>query len=97
MSVTLTLDDEVDVSRGDVISTTPLHATRRLSAHVVWMDERPLDPDRVYLLKHAAKTVTAVSYVWFTPTTTKPWLASSSAIALSSSGGKPLGDNSSTG
>ena len=31
MSVTLTLDDEVDVSRGDVLSTTPLHATRRLS------------------------------------------------------------------
>ena len=56
MSVTLTLDDEVDVSRGDVISTTPLHTTRRLSANVVWMDERPLDPDRVYLLKHAAKT-----------------------------------------
>ena len=59
MSVTLTLDDEVDVSRGDVISTTPLHATRRLSAHVVWMDERPLEPGRVYLLKHAARTVTA--------------------------------------
>ena len=59
MSVTLTLDDEVDVSRGDVISTTPLHTTRRLSAHVVWMDERPLEPGRVYLLKHAARTVTA--------------------------------------
>jgi sulfate adenylyltransferase subunit 1 (EFTu-like GTPase family) len=59
MSVTLTLDDEVDVSRGDVISTTPLHATRRLSANIVWMDERPLDPNRVYLLKHAARTVTA--------------------------------------
>jgi len=59
MSVTLTLDDEVDVSRGDVLSTTPLHTTRRLSANVVWMDERPLDPDRVYLLKHAARTVTA--------------------------------------
>jgi sulfate adenylyltransferase subunit 1 (EFTu-like GTPase family) len=41
MSVTLTLEDEVDVSRGDVISTTPLHATRKLAADVVWMDERP--------------------------------------------------------
>ena len=59
MSVTLTLEDEVDVSRGDVISTTPLHQTRRLSANVVWMDERPLDPTRVYLLKHATRTVTA--------------------------------------
>jgi sulfate adenylyltransferase large subunit len=59
MSVTLTLEDEVDVSRGDLISTTPLHQTRRLSANVVWMDERPLDPSRVYLLKHATRTVTA--------------------------------------
>ena len=59
MSVTLTLEDEVDVSRGDVISATPLHQTRRLSANVVWMDERPLDPSRVYLLKHATRTVTA--------------------------------------
>jgi len=59
MSVTLTLEDELDVSRGDVISATPLSATRRLAAHVVWMDERPLDPAKVYLLKHATRTVTA--------------------------------------
>jgi len=59
MSVTLTLEDEVDVSRGDVLSTTPLQIARRLEASVVWMDERPLDPARVYLLKHAARTVTA--------------------------------------
>jgi sulfate adenylyltransferase large subunit len=59
MSVTLTLEDEVDVSRGDVLSTTPLQIARRLEASVVWMDERPLDPTRVYLLKHAARTVTA--------------------------------------
>ena len=59
MSVTLTLEDEVDVSRGDLITTTPLHSARRLAAHVVWMDERPMDPGRVYLLKHAARTVSA--------------------------------------
>src|SRR4030095_13275523 len=59
MSVTLTLEDEVDVSRGDVLSATPLQIARRLEAHVVWMDERPLDPSRVYLLKHATRTVTA--------------------------------------
>ena len=44
MSVTLALDDELDVSRGDVLSATPLQPRRRLSANVVWMDERPLDP-----------------------------------------------------
>jgi sulfate adenylyltransferase large subunit len=59
MSVTLTLEDEVDVSRGDVISVTPLNSTRRLAANVVWMDERPLDPGRVYLLKQTTRTVTA--------------------------------------
>jgi sulfate adenylyltransferase subunit 1 (EFTu-like GTPase family) len=32
---------------------------RRFEADVVWMDERPLDPSRVYLLKHTTRTVTA--------------------------------------
>jgi sulfate adenylyltransferase subunit 1 (EFTu-like GTPase family) len=32
---------------------------RSVAAQVVWMDERPLDPSRVYLLKHAARVVTA--------------------------------------
>ena len=59
MSVTVTLEDELDVSRGDVLSTTELTAARRLEANIVWMDERPLDPSRVYLLKHATRTVTA--------------------------------------
>ena len=31
----------------------------RFAAHVVWMDERPLDPRRMYLLKHATRVVTA--------------------------------------
>jgi sulfate adenylyltransferase large subunit len=59
MSVTLTLDDEFDISRGDLLVTTALHSARRLTANMVWMDERPLDPSRVYLLKHATRTVTA--------------------------------------
>jgi sulfate adenylyltransferase subunit 1 (EFTu-like GTPase family) len=32
---------------------------QRFEAEVVWMDERPLDPARVYLLKHTTRTVTA--------------------------------------
>ena len=59
MSVTLTLDDEIDISRGDMIATEPPMVGQRFEAEMVWMDERPLDPARVYLLKHAAKTVTA--------------------------------------
>jgi sulfate adenylyltransferase subunit 1 len=60
MSVTLTLDDEIDISRGDVL-TAGVDATvgQRFEADVVWMDERPLEPSRVYLLKHGTKTVTA--------------------------------------
>jgi sulfate adenylyltransferase subunit 1 len=59
MSVTLVLDDELDISRGDVLAAgTPL-VSRRFTANVVWMDERPLDPARLYLLKHNTRTVTA--------------------------------------
>jgi sulfate adenylyltransferase large subunit len=59
MSVTLTLDDEIDISRGDVLTAEPAFVGQRFEAEVVWMDEKPLDPGRVYLLKHGAKTVTA--------------------------------------
>jgi len=61
MSVTLTLDEELDISRGDLISAADAapHAGTRLEAEIVWMDERPLDPKRLYLLKHTTRTVTA--------------------------------------
>jgi len=59
MSVTLTLDDEIDISRGDVLTTEPPQVGQRFEAEVVWMDERPLDPGRLYLLKHGTRTVTA--------------------------------------
>ena len=59
MSVTLTLDDEIDISRGDVLTNEPAFVGQKFEAEVVWMDERPLDPGRVYLLKHSTRTVTA--------------------------------------
>jgi sulfate adenylyltransferase large subunit len=67
MSVTLTLDDEIDISRGDVLTKAsfdsaqdkPALVGQKFEAEVVWMDERPLDPGRVYLLKHSTRTVTA--------------------------------------
>jgi sulfate adenylyltransferase large subunit len=59
MSVTLVLDDELDISRGDVLAVGPIQLHRRVSANVVWMDERPLDPGRVYLLKHNTRVATA--------------------------------------
>ena len=59
MSVTLVLSDEVDISRGDVIATGALSVGRRVRANLVWMDERPLDPARLYVLKHNTRSVTA--------------------------------------
>ena len=59
MSVTLTLEDEIDISRGDMIGVGEPQVGQRFKADVVWMDERPLDPSRVYLLKHTSRTVSA--------------------------------------
>jgi sulfate adenylyltransferase subunit 1 (EFTu-like GTPase family) len=59
MSVTLTLDDEIDISRGDVLTLEPALVGQAFEAEVVWMDERPLDPGRVYLLKQGTRVVTA--------------------------------------
>ena len=58
MSVTLVLEDELDISRGDLLATGSLSVGRRFAANVVWMDERPLDPGRVYVLKHNTRSVT---------------------------------------
>ena len=59
MSVTVTLADDVDVSRGDVLAIGAVHVGYSMTAHVVWMDERPLEPRRLYLLKHASRVATA--------------------------------------
>jgi sulfate adenylyltransferase large subunit len=59
MSVTLALDDDVDVSRGDMLASGRPFAEQRFEAEVVWMDERPLDPARIYLLKQTTRTVAA--------------------------------------
>jgi bifunctional enzyme CysN/CysC len=60
-SVTLTLKDEVDCSRGDVISTVdqPPEAADQFEATVVWMAEEELLPGRPYWLKLGTQTVTA--------------------------------------
>ena len=59
MSVTITLDEEIDTSRGDTLTIEPAYVGQKFEAEVVWMDERPLDPGRVYLLKQSTRTVTA--------------------------------------
>jgi bifunctional enzyme CysN/CysC len=60
-SVTLTLTTEVDVSRGDVISTAeaPAEVASQFKATVVWMSESPLLVGRQYLLKLGTRTTPA--------------------------------------
>lgn len=62
MSVTLTLADEVDVSRGDVLVRTAEQAPaigREMVATFVWMSETPLDEQKSYLLRQGPREVTA--------------------------------------
>jgi sulfate adenylyltransferase large subunit len=61
LSVTLVLNHELDISRGDLIASadsTP-SVTRHIGASLVWMDRRPLALNRRYLLKHTSHTVPA--------------------------------------
>jgi sulfate adenylyltransferase large subunit len=60
-SVTLRLEDEVDVSRGDMLvhpGDAP-KVLRTFDADVVWLSERPLDPGKSYFIKHATQTCRA--------------------------------------
>ena len=59
MSIAIQLEDELDISRGDVLAAGAIQLGHRFEAHVVWMDERPLNPERPYLIKHNARIVTA--------------------------------------
>lgn len=60
-AVTLTLADEIDVSRGDVIAAAsdPPEVADQFAAHLLWMGDRPLLPGRSYWLKSGARTVSA--------------------------------------
>ena len=61
MAITLTLEDEIDISRGDIICKTdaPAEQADQFQAHIIWMSENRLFPGRQYLIKTANKTVPA--------------------------------------
>ena len=60
-AVTLTLADEIDISRGDVIAAAgdPPPVADQFAAHVLWMGDAPLLPGRPYWLKIGTRTVAA--------------------------------------
>jgi bifunctional enzyme CysN/CysC len=60
-SITITLADEIDVSRGDVLveSAAPAEVAKQFETTIVWMHEEALMPGRTYLMKVGTKTVSA--------------------------------------
>jgi sulfate adenylyltransferase large subunit len=60
-SIALTLEEELDISRGDVIAdpTRPPGSTTELEAALVWFDESRLEDHKPYLLKHGTQTFNA--------------------------------------
>ncbi|MEM7491912.1 MAG: sulfate adenylyltransferase subunit CysN [Pseudomonadota bacterium] len=60
-SITLTLDREIDVSRGDVLSSkdSPAEASNQFQARILWMADKPMLPGRRYLVKMGSNIVPA--------------------------------------
>lgn len=60
-AVTITLEDEIDISRGDVLCPPEARpdVADQMAAHLIWMAEDALLPGRSYLMKIGARTVTA--------------------------------------
>ena len=61
MSITLTLEDEIDLSRGDMLvrpDQAP-EASRRFEAMLVWMHPQPMQVSQNFLLKHTTRTTRA--------------------------------------
>ncbi len=56
-SITLLLDDEIDISRGDMIVKTGElpKVTKQIDAMLCWLSEAPLDPRRKYLIRHTTR------------------------------------------
>lgn len=61
-SVTLTIEDHLDISRGDLLVKTgeAPRVTKEFSAMLCWLSEQALDPQRKYLIKHTTRVVKAI-------------------------------------
>ena len=59
--ITLRLDRDIDISRGDLFvdESSSLTPQKQLEATICWFDERPLNTARKYLLKHGTQTIFA--------------------------------------
>ena len=61
MSVTLTLEDEIDISRGEMLvhPDNKPYEGRNFEAMLVWMDEEPMDVSKQFYIKHTTNTTRA--------------------------------------
>lgn len=59
-AMTLTLDDEIDISRGDILAPADehWHPAEQVSGMLVWLHETPLQPNRQYEIKIGTRTLT---------------------------------------
>jgi bifunctional enzyme CysN/CysC len=68
LAVTLTLEDEIDISRGDMLvrpNNAP-YLSDKVDAHIVWMSEQPMQPGKHYSFKQATrKTTGSISNIRF--------------------------------
>jgi len=57
-AITFSLKEDIDLARGDFISTAnhPVTLAQHNTAHICWLDEQPLDPARPYWLKQGTQT-----------------------------------------
>jgi sulfate adenylyltransferase subunit 1 len=57
MSVTMTLEDDIDISRGDMIvkPNNQPQTTQDVEVMICWLNEKPLQPNGKYILKHTSK------------------------------------------
>ena len=61
LSVSVALNDEIDIGRGDMLvdPASPAEQSRSVTATVLWMNSQPLEIGRPYLIKHTSKSVCA--------------------------------------
>lgn len=61
-SITITLNDEIDITRGDMIvrSDSGLNSQKEITANVCWIGDEPLEPRKKYWIKHTTNTLKAM-------------------------------------
>ena len=90
MSVTIRLDDEIDISRGDMLAKVGEEpaVVRELDADICWMIDRPLVPGGKYAIKHTTRSARAVvdSVQWKLDVNTLDEIDSSGGLGLNEIG-----------